>query len=114
MGSILILSMLRWRHRVDVDGARRGRFRRCTSCATFGAAREVDHSLDTAFLQRRPREVGDVIEPPVNTVLSTNQKLLMPGPGTVKRLLFCADDSAGKPASRPGGRSSEVGFVSWA
>src|SRR5439155_2690724 len=39
----------------------------------------------------------DVIEPPVDTVLSTNQKLLMPG--TVKRLLFCADDSAGKPAS---------------
>src|SRR5437762_2493452 len=39
----------------------------------------------------------DVIEPPVDTVLSTNQKLLMPG--TVKRLLFCADDSAGKPAT---------------
>src|SRR6267378_3144117 len=39
----------------------------------------------------------EVIEPPVDTVLSTNQKLLMPG--TVKRLLFCADDSAGKPAS---------------
>src|SRR5881628_2860675 len=39
----------------------------------------------------------DVIEPPVDTVLSTNQKLLMPG--TVKRLLICAEDNAGKPAS---------------
>src|SRR2546427_7559162 len=39
----------------------------------------------------------DVIEPPVDTVLSTNQKLLMPG--TIKRLLFCAGDMTGKPAS---------------
>src|SRR5437867_1894980 len=38
----------------------------------------------------------DVIDPPVETVLSTNQKLLMPG--TVNRLLICANDNVGKPA----------------
>src|SRR5437879_72195 len=39
----------------------------------------------------------DVIEPPVDTVLSTNQKLLIPG--TVKRLLFSAHDRAGNTPS---------------
>src|SRR5262249_6181265 len=40
----------------------------------------------------------DVIEPPVDIVLSTNQKLLIPG--TIMRLLVCANDSTGKAATR--------------